>query len=120
MALLTQAEGASQVQENIFENRFMHVQELVRMGANIRVEGPDGYGARSGQALGSIGDVLGPARLGQPCAGGACGPAGSRCWIAFITWTADTNASRRSCAAWAQRSNASAQRPDPAEESFSD
>ncbi len=39
MALLTQAEGASQVQENIFENRFMHVQELVRMGANIRVEG---------------------------------------------------------------------------------
>jgi UDP-N-acetylglucosamine 1-carboxyvinyltransferase len=39
MALATQAEGASMVTENIFENRFMHVQELVRMGANIRVEG---------------------------------------------------------------------------------
>jgi UDP-N-acetylglucosamine 1-carboxyvinyltransferase len=39
MALATQAEGVSQVTENIFENRFMHVQELVRMGANIRVEG---------------------------------------------------------------------------------
>jgi UDP-N-acetylglucosamine 1-carboxyvinyltransferase len=39
MALATQAEGVSQVKENIFENRFMHVQELVRMGANIKVEG---------------------------------------------------------------------------------
>ncbi len=39
MALATQAEGTSLVTENIFENRFMHVQELVRMGANIRVEG---------------------------------------------------------------------------------
>ncbi|HSY02768.1 MAG TPA: UDP-N-acetylglucosamine 1-carboxyvinyltransferase [Acidobacteriaceae bacterium] len=39
MALATQAEGATLVKENIFENRFMHVQELVRMGANIRVDG---------------------------------------------------------------------------------
>jgi UDP-N-acetylglucosamine 1-carboxyvinyltransferase len=39
MALATQAEGVSTVQENIFENRFMHVQELVRMGANIKLEG---------------------------------------------------------------------------------
>jgi UDP-N-acetylglucosamine 1-carboxyvinyltransferase len=39
MALATQAEGVSQVRENIFENRFMHVQELVRMGANIKVDG---------------------------------------------------------------------------------
>ena len=39
MALATQAEGTSNVSENIFENRFMHVSELVRMGANIRVEG---------------------------------------------------------------------------------
>ena len=39
MALATQAEGVSQIRENIFENRFMHVQELVRMGANIKVDG---------------------------------------------------------------------------------
>ena len=39
MALLTQAEGISIVTETIFENRFMHAQELARMGANIRVEG---------------------------------------------------------------------------------
>ena len=39
MALATQAEGTSLVTENIFENRFMHAQELVRMGANIKIEG---------------------------------------------------------------------------------
>ncbi len=39
MALCTQAEGTSIITENIFENRFMHVLELVRMGANIKVEG---------------------------------------------------------------------------------
>ena len=50
MALATQAEGVSLVRENIFENRFMHVQELVRMGANIKVDG-------------SAATVRGPARL---------------------------------------------------------
>jgi UDP-N-acetylglucosamine 1-carboxyvinyltransferase len=39
MALATQAEGTTTVTENIFENRFMHVQELNRMGANITVNG---------------------------------------------------------------------------------
>jgi UDP-N-acetylglucosamine 1-carboxyvinyltransferase len=39
MALATQAAGTSIVTENIFENRFMHAQELVRMGADIKIEG---------------------------------------------------------------------------------
>jgi UDP-N-acetylglucosamine 1-carboxyvinyltransferase len=39
MALMTQAEGIALVIETIFENRFMHAQELARMGANIRIEG---------------------------------------------------------------------------------
>jgi UDP-N-acetylglucosamine 1-carboxyvinyltransferase len=39
MALMTLAGGISLVSETIFENRFMHTQELARMGANIRVEG---------------------------------------------------------------------------------
>ncbi len=39
MALATQTEGTTIVTENIFENRFMHVQELNRMGANITVNG---------------------------------------------------------------------------------
>lgn len=39
MAMNTVADGASSVIENIFENRFMHVQELQRMGAKIRLNG---------------------------------------------------------------------------------
>jgi len=39
MALMTQAEGIAIITETIFENRFMHAQELARMGANIRLEG---------------------------------------------------------------------------------
>lgn len=50
MALMTQAEGISFITETIFENRFMHVPELARMGANIRIEGR--------QAI-----VAGPSRL---------------------------------------------------------
>ena len=39
MALMTQAEGIALITETIFENRFMHALELVRMGANIRLDG---------------------------------------------------------------------------------
>jgi UDP-N-acetylglucosamine 1-carboxyvinyltransferase len=39
MALMTTAEGASMITETIFENRFMHVPELTRMGASINVHG---------------------------------------------------------------------------------
>ena len=37
--MLAVAEGTSTVTETVFENRFMHVEELVRMGAQIRVDG---------------------------------------------------------------------------------
>ena len=39
MALMTQAEGTSRVTETIFENRFMHASELIRMGARIEISG---------------------------------------------------------------------------------
>lgn len=39
MAVATQADGTSIITENIFENRFMHALEMVRMGANIKIEG---------------------------------------------------------------------------------
>jgi len=39
LALMTQAEGDSVITETIFENRFLHALELLRMGADIRVEG---------------------------------------------------------------------------------
>ena len=39
MALMTQAEGQSTVKETIFENRFMHASEMIRMGADISISG---------------------------------------------------------------------------------
>jgi UDP-N-acetylglucosamine 1-carboxyvinyltransferase len=39
MALMTRAKGASHITETIFENRFMHVQELARFGARISLDG---------------------------------------------------------------------------------
>jgi UDP-N-acetylglucosamine 1-carboxyvinyltransferase len=39
IALMTRAKGTSRITETIFENRFMHVQELVRFGANIHLDG---------------------------------------------------------------------------------
>ena len=39
MAMMTMAKGSSRITETIFENRFMHVQELARLGARIRLEG---------------------------------------------------------------------------------
>ncbi|MGD1017552.1 MAG: UDP-N-acetylglucosamine 1-carboxyvinyltransferase, partial [Roseiarcus sp.] len=39
MALMTRARGTSRITETIFENRFMHVQELARLGARIKLDG---------------------------------------------------------------------------------
>jgi UDP-N-acetylglucosamine 1-carboxyvinyltransferase len=39
MALMSRAKGNSRITETIFENRFMHVQELVRLGARIHLDG---------------------------------------------------------------------------------
>ena len=39
MALMTQAEGTSVITETIFENRFLHASEIMRMGANISIDG---------------------------------------------------------------------------------
>ena len=43
MVLMTQANGLSKIKENIFENRFMHVPELKRMGANIEIINKTAY-----------------------------------------------------------------------------
>ncbi len=52
MALLTISEGIGRVTETVFENRFMHVDELKRMGANIKIDGRtsivEGVGRLSG------------------------------------------------------------------------
>lgn len=52
MALLSVTKGSSIITETVFENRFMHVAELVRMGANIKIDGRtaiiDGVGTLTG------------------------------------------------------------------------
>ena len=53
MALMTQASGIAIVIETIFENRFMHAQELARMGANIRIEGKQAMVAGPSQLTGA-------------------------------------------------------------------
>jgi UDP-N-acetylglucosamine 1-carboxyvinyltransferase len=40
---MTRASGTSRIRETIFENRFMHVQELARLGAQIRLDGDSAY-----------------------------------------------------------------------------
>ena len=53
MALMTQAEGIAIITETIFENRFMHAQELARMGANIRLDGRRAIVAGNGRLSGA-------------------------------------------------------------------
>ena len=43
MALATRGQGTSRIRETIFENRFMHVQELVRLGARVRLDGDTAF-----------------------------------------------------------------------------
>lgn len=53
MALMTRAKGTSRIRETIFENRFMHVQELVRLGAKIRLDGDVAYVEGVGKLTGA-------------------------------------------------------------------
>ena len=71
MALMTQAAGVSTITESIFENRFMHVAELQRMGANIRIDGRTAQVTGHTPLSGAAGDGHRPARLRLPGAGRA-------------------------------------------------
>ena len=75
MALMCLAEGSSIIAENIFENRFMHVAELNRMGANIKIEGNSADCDGRQKTFRGTGDGFGP-----PCLGGtdSRGPGGRR------------------------------------------
>lgn len=52
VTLLTQARGKSKVTENIYENRFMNIPELNKMGANINIDGRDAYIIGASKLLG--------------------------------------------------------------------
>ena len=96
MAMMTLAEGISFITETIFENRFMHTQELARMGANIRVEGRQAIVAGARRTHRRAGDRFRPARQRVAGAGGPGGARAKPSSIACITSTAAMRKSRRS------------------------
>ncbi len=71
-ALNTVAEGVATVVETIFENRFMHMLEMRRLGADIRIEGNTAIIRGVAAPDRGAGDGDGFARVGEPGAGGAC------------------------------------------------
>ena len=64
MALMTRARGTSRITETIFENRFMHVQELARLGARIKLDGDTAIVEGVERLQRRAGDGDRPARLG--------------------------------------------------------
>ena len=96
MAMLTLAEGTSLLTETIFENRYMHVPELARMGADIEVRGRSAVVRGVEELIGAAGDGDRPARLDEP---GPRRPRRRRARprsTASTTSTAATSGSRRS------------------------
>ena len=73
MALDCVAEGVGRITETIFENRFMHVQELQRLGADIDIEGNTAVVQGVATPRRRAGDGDRPARLGEPGDRRPCG-----------------------------------------------
>ena len=97
MVLMAVADGVSVITETIFENRFMHAQELDRMGAQIKLEGSRavvrGVSELSGAPV-MASDLRASVALILAGSGRERHHGNSR---AFIIWTAATNRSKRSC-----------------------
>lgn len=66
MALMTQGQGASVIKETIFENRFMHVQELMRMGAHVSIS------ANTATVHGEPGGLMGAPVMATDLRASAC------------------------------------------------
>jgi len=105
MALATQADGATTVTENIFENRFMHVQELNRMGANITVQGRTAT-VRGRTALESAAVMCSDLRASASLVLAALVADGEPSSTASTTSTAATNTSKKNSATSAPKSAA--------------
>ena len=73
VALMTSAEGTSVITETVFESRFMHVEELRRMGADIRVEGNRAVVTGPTRARRGSGDGVRPSCECRFGLGRACG-----------------------------------------------
>lgn len=66
MTLMTQAEGKSTITENVFENRFMHVSELMRLGADIEIAG------KTAKVSGQPGELAGAPVMATDLRASAC------------------------------------------------
>ena len=104
MVLMTRAQGQSVLTETIFENRFMHVPELMRLGADIVIEGRTAVVRGPTRLKGAPVMASRPARLGIAGAGRAWWPKGPRRSCACITWTEVTSGWTASCARWGRTS----------------
>ena len=98
------ADGTSVISENIFENRFMHVAELHRMGADITIQGHTAVvkGVKRLSGAPVMATDLRASRLADPR--GAAGRGADRGQRASTTWIAATSGSNASCGAWGRTS----------------
>ncbi len=97
MALNAVAEGTARITETIFENRFMHVQELNRLGANITAEGNTAVVTRRAAPVRRERDGHRPARFGRPGDRRSAWPMARPSSTASTIWTAATTAWKPSC-----------------------
>ena len=101
MVLLSLAEGTSIVTENVFENRFVVVDELNRLGAGITTSGHHAVVAGPRALSGSVveaPDLRGGAALVSPASSPRAAPRSGRCTTstaATKTWVASSRASAR-------------------------
>ena len=107
-ALMTQTEGLSIITERIYPNRFMHVPELQRMGADISIEGPSAI-IKGASKLSGAPVMASDLRASAALILAAFAAEGDT-WIQFTTSTAATSASSTSSPASVQKSSASATR----------
>ena len=106
MALMTTAEGVSTVRETIFENRFMHVPELARLGAEISVHAGEAH--VTGVEVLHGAQVMATDLRGVRCAWSsrAWSPRAKRRWAGSIIWIAGSSVWRTSSARAAPISDA--------------
>ena len=97
MALNSVAEGIGTVTETVFENRFMHVQEMQRMGAHIQLEGNTAI-CHGVERLTAAPVMATDLRASAAWSWPAWWPRARPSWIASITSTAATNTSKRKLA----------------------
>ena len=106
MVLMSVADGVSVITETIFENRFMHAQELDRMGADIRLEGNRAV-VRGVKELSGAPVMATDLRASVSLILAGLVANGTTEVSRVITWIGVTNVSNKNSPSWVRRSNGS-------------